>query len=41
MIQARHPSSRSHILDIVTDEQRQHQTEILPPEIDEKQTFLS
>lgn len=41
MIQPARSSHRSHILDIDTDEQRQHQTNVLPPEIDEKRTYVS
>ena len=31
----------SHILDIETDEQKRHQTKVLPPEIDRKKFFIS
>jgi hypothetical protein len=33
--------NRSHILDIETDEQRKHQTKVLPPKIDGKKTHVS
>ena len=33
--------NRSHILDIETEEQKKHRTTVLPPELDEKNTYVS